>query len=158
MISLKPILPKKKLGDTAALERVVNDVMDNAAYDAMSLFLDTTKTWTHRPRFYIRKLKRSRKVGTDDKIFAFVDKGTRAHAIRPKRAGGVLRFKAGGFKAKTRAGVLSSNRGTPAKNWRSAKIVQHPGTEARGFSEKITERMGKELAKEMRKEMKRLFK
>lgn len=158
MIKPKIITPKKKLPDAAAIQRVIDNVLDNAAYDAISLFEDTTRTWKNRPNFYMRKLRGSRSVGTKSKIYQFVDKGTRAHVIKPKRAGGVLRFRAGGFKAKTTPGRLQSNKGVPARNWTSAKIVRHPGTEARGFSEEIQKRMQKQIASDMRKAMKGLLK
>lgn len=158
MIKLKVITPKKKLPDSAAIQRVIDDVLDNASYDAMSMYLDTTKTWKDRPSFHMRKLRGSRSVGTKSKIYQFVDKGTRAHVIKPKRAGGVLRFKFGGFKAKTTPGRLQSNRGAAGRNWRSPKSVRHPGTEARGFSEEIQKRMQKQIASDMRKALKGLFK
>jgi hypothetical protein len=155
MLKLKPIIPKGKLFDIDAFKKDIERDMDNAGYDAMSLFEDVTRTWSHRPNFYMRKLNASRVVGTKDKIFTFVDLGTRPHTIRPKRAGGVLRFKAGGFKAKTKPGRLSSNRGAPGKQWVSSKGVQHPGTEPRGFSEAIGKRMSKQLDIDIKKSLRR---
>jgi hypothetical protein len=159
MIKLVPIIPKKKfLGDINALERAIEQVLDNAGYDALSLFEDTTRTWKNRPTFYMRKIGAGRSVGTRSNIYKFVDKGTRPHTIRPKRAGGVLRFKAGGFKAKTKPGRIQSFKGSAGQKWISSKGVQHPGTEARGFSKDIGERMQKEITKEMKRAIKGMFK
>lgn len=151
---LEPIIPKGKFIDAGELARDIERDMDNAAYDAMSLYEDTTRTWSNRPNFYIRKVKNARIVGTKSKIFAYVDKGTKAHTIKSKRAGGVLRFKRGG-KAKTRPGSLQSNRGIPGKQWVSSKIVRHPGTEARDFSVNIEKRMQKQLVADVRKSIRK---
>lgn len=157
-MKLTPILPKKRLPSSSAIERIITEVMDNAAYDAMSEFLDVTSTWKNRPSFHIRKTNSGRTVSTRSKIFAYVDQGTKAHTIRPKRAGGVLRFKAGGFKPKSRPGSLKASRGASGRKWVSSKAVQHPGTEAREFSKKVADKMQKQIGKEMRKAMKGLFK
>jgi hypothetical protein len=157
-MKLTPILPKKKLPSSREIERVIEQVMDNAAYDAMDAFLGVTSTWKNRPSFHIRKTNSGRTVSTRSKIFAYVDRGTRAHTIKPKRAGGVLRFKAGGFKPKSRPGSLKASRGAPGRKWVASKGVQHPGTEAREFSKKVGEKMQKEIGKEMRKAFKALLK
>jgi hypothetical protein len=67
-------------------------------------------------------------VQTDSRVFAWVDKGTRAHIIRPKQAGGVLVFHAGG---KSRGGSLKKRNAGPLV---FTKIVHHPGFKGRGYT------------------------
>lgn len=154
-VKLVAIKPKKALIDLRDFERAAQDALDNAAYDAMALYEDSTQTWTHKPGFYIRKTNSTRTVSTKSKIFGYVDLGTRAHVIRPKRAK-ILKFKTGGFKAKTQPGRIPAMRGAAARNPVVARTVHHPGTEARGISKEIQKRMEKSLGVEMRKAMKRL--
>lgn len=72
--------------------------------------------------------------------FVWLDFGTRAHTITARRARR-LRFRAGGFKAKTKPGVIGSSRGSPASGPVVYKrSVRHPGTTARRFSETIQKR------------------
>lgn len=85
-----------------------------------------------------------------------LNKGTRPHPIRPKRAK-VLRFKVGG-RAKTRPGYIGSTRGSPGKTPVASKRVMHPGTEPRAWTEAITPKAQAELGKNMRRNLKGLFK
>lgn len=66
-------------------------------------------------------------------VFKWVDKGTEAHIILPKKPGGMLAFK-GGYSAKTapiaRYGV-GTGKASGAKVY--SRGVFHPGTEAREF-------------------------
>ncbi len=76
-------------------------------------------------------------VATDDEIFKFVDEGTKAHPIKPKRPGGKLRFQEG-YRAKSTPGVQVSSVGGPFGEYVYSKGVQHPGTKARNFTGQLT--------------------
>jgi len=66
--------------------------------------------------------------------WTWLDEGTRAHMIRPRRAKR-LRFRQGGFRAKTTVGKFTSGAGKPASGpFRFSLGVRHPGTKARGWS------------------------
>jgi HK97 gp10 family phage protein len=70
-------------------------------------------------------------VGPDTPYAAYVEFGTRPHEIRPKQAGGVLRFQMGGQTV-------------------YAQVVNHPGTKAQPFVrpafEAWVDRVGKDVA------------
>ena len=117
----------------------------------------TTATWDHQPKFEtviaLGKTKAEFLVGTDDEIYKFVDEGTKPHIIRPKKAK-VLRFQ-GGYTAKTQPGIIGSSSGGASGNIYFAKAVNHPGTKARKFSEKINELHKKRFKERMHEAMRR---
>lgn len=117
--------------------------------EAQTLFEKTTATWTHQPAFTVEKSARGYTVGTDDEIYGYVDKGTRAHEIRPRRAGGVLRF-AGPYHAKTKPNVIASYGGGRGRIVVWARRVMHPGTQPRNFSKIIRERVQSTAANKVR--------
>lgn len=111
----------------------------------------TTRTWTKQPRFYVKRIRRRGEVGffagTDNVIYKYVDEGTEPHPIRPKNAK-MLRFQSG-YTAKTKPGILRAGAGGAFGNTVWAKEVMHPGTEARGFTKLVAERMQTKLQKEI---------
>lgn len=74
--------------------------------------------------------------GTDKalEIFGYVDEGTEAHLIFPKKEGGVLAFKSK-YSART-APIANENAGTGKSSGKTkfSKGVLHPGNEAREFT------------------------
>lgn len=109
--------------------------------EALREFRRTTSTWKSKPVFEslveIGAKELTLMVGTDDPIYGYVDRGTRAHAIRP-RGNYPLRFRAG-YTAKTKPGFLRSFAGGThkASAWVSKWEVWHPGNKARGFTSAI---------------------
>jgi len=75
---------------------------------------------------------------TDSEKWNWTDQGTEPHVIRPRRAR-VLRFAVGG-KPKTKVRTLGSGRGKRGNRWVTKKVVHHPGTTARHFSEEVQTR------------------
>lgn len=69
----------------------------------------------------------------------WMDKGTKAHDIRPKKPGGSLVFR-DTFTAKTVPGVIGSRAGGSSGNLVIAKKVRHPGTKARRIEAAIKKR------------------
>lgn len=113
----------------------------------------TVRTWKHKPKFVVNLTERSVSVGTDDKVYSYVDEGTPPHIIRPKRARS-LRFYAGGFRAKTTPNNLYAQKGQTAnQNLTYSQGVRHPGTEARHFTTLIKERSSKRVASSFQKEL-----
>ena len=121
------------------------------------------RTWEHKPEFKVSTSVAAQtggvllEVWTDSKteegqIFKFVDEGTKPHEIWPKRQGGVLAF-ASAFTPKTRPRTLSSGAGKrgPVDTFRP--YVQHPGTEAREYTETIEQKWQKPFAKDMQDAM-----
>lgn len=126
----KPYNPSKSI--RTHIQKAINDQLATMQKD----FQRTTRTWKTSVIFVIHKttadgntLRGS--VGTDNKIYGYVNDGTRAHIIRPKRAR-ALRFSTG-YRAKTRYRVLSSSSGGSYGAVAYAQIVHHPGTKPREF-------------------------
>lgn len=118
-----------------AQARVIAHVLDEAAAGALRDFQSTTATWQHKPGFAVEAPSPDgRLVGTDDEIYGYVNGGTRAHTIRPRKKR--LRFPSK-FRAKTRPGALRSTRGSRGGPVVFARAVRHPGTKARHFDEAI---------------------
>lgn len=125
--------------------------MDETAVEVKQDLQAVTQTWKHKPKFTVRVTTRGGRLGitisTDDVIFAYVNYGTKAHIIRPKRAK-VLRFQSG-YSAKTRPNFIGSKAGGAAGAWVSAQEVHHPGSAARGFDIAIAKRRQKSLKSRM---------
>lgn len=131
--------------------------LDQAASTAGTLYRSTVATWSRKPTFTTERERDSRTVGTDDEIYEIVSEtGSRPHVIRPRRAGGRLRFQSG-YRAKTRRGVIGSTGGGASGDVVFSRGVQHPGFEAREFSQQITEQMEGTLERLVDQAMGRLY-
>jgi hypothetical protein len=158
-IRFKPILIKRKLSAksmTRALEASVLHIVNLMGTD----FDKTHKTWKRKPKFVKSGPKRSRgrligHVGTDNKIYGFVSKGTRKdYPIFPRRPGGVLAFPGGKYKAKTRPRVIGSRAGGARGPTRFAKhVLKHPGIKARDFDKEIAKRRQKNFVTIVKKNL-----
>lgn len=100
--------------------------------------------WKNKPKFQTRKDIKSDRismtvfpVGPNAKIYGYVDQGTEPHIIAAKNVP-LLSFKTG-YKPKTLAKPARtvSGGGTTSGPRVFAKVVHHPGSEAREFSETI---------------------
>ena len=136
--ALKP--PKMPTGE--AYEKAIQKAVLKSAKLIIKDFQSTTRTWIHKPEFDITTTEQdggySITAGTDDKIYGYVNNGTKAHAIRPKRSK-YLRFSSG-YKAKTRVGVIKSYTGGSFGNDVFSKGVMHPGFIGRRFDKAIAKR------------------
>lgn len=103
-------------------------------------FKRTTRTWKEPVEFKVTVRNYSEGirvfVSTGNKIYGYVDEGTRPHIIRPKKAGGRLAFKSR-YKSKTTPHVIGSHQGGSSGKTIFSRVVHHPGTEAREFSTDI---------------------
>jgi hypothetical protein len=137
----------------AAIEKVADDIQDD--------FEKTTETWEHPVKF--EKItdvsgNLSALVGTDDEIYGYVDKGTRAHRIYPKRPGGRLAFAwagPGSYSAKTTPNVIGSQGGGASGDMVAFPYVNHPGTKARNFDKIIMKKWQPRFTRRMQDAMKR---
>lgn len=153
MITLKPIIPKQQF-NPADLERAVNDAVAKTLNVGAGYFKRTTNTWQTPVEFVVDGPENGiGAVGTDNDIYGYVSRGTRPHLITPKNAS-VLVWEAGKYTAKTRAGVLGS-RSTGLKPSGGvgqavfAKVVHHPGTQARAFEEAVAKMLQPVLTREV---------
>ncbi len=153
VFSVKRIKPKKLKVDAFRLELL--NALRAEGREVKKQYKKTTQTWKRKPEFEIliglTGKDASVLVGTDDKIFRYVDEGTRPHIIRPVRAKR-LRFKSG-YRAKTRPGKIGSQSGGAFGDTVYAQMVRHPGSKARGFSPTIQKRRRKPFTRRMVKAM-----
>jgi len=106
-----------------------------------------TQTWNHQPVFVEYKVGAAAgdlhpariRISTQDAIYRYVDEGTRPHIIAPRKPGGVLVFR-GRYTAKTIPHLLVSRAGGASGATVFARVVHHPGTKARKFTETIMQR------------------
>lgn len=136
--AIKPHTFSAKKSMQVHLMKAVNDTLNTMDKD----FKKTTRTWKTDVQFTVNKAHVSGNdirgsVGTDNKIYGYVNDGTRAHLIVPRRAK-VLRFSSGG-RAKTRFRTLSSGSGGAGGATVFARAVLHPGTQAREFDIAVAE-------------------
>ena len=146
-MKLKPLLIDRFI-DERAMKRSLQSVLDTTAKDVKKDFEKTTATWNHNPRFSIfRSRSWEREISTDSEIYGYVDEGTSPHEIRPRNR--VLVFK-GSYRPKTRIRTIgASSGGSSGAPVFTSKPVQHPGTEAREFSDMLQQEWGKELEERM---------
>ena len=152
---------------TEVIQNALKEVAKVAVQETKKRYEMTTLTWTHKPEFEaiteVRGNEFTILVGTDDEIYKYVDLGTRPHRIEPK-GNYPLRFQWGGpgsYQPKTQPGQLRSSPGGPTGPMVAFWGVNHPGSEARGFSEQIHKEIGPIVAKKtvdlIRKEMDRVL-
>lgn len=134
---LVPIIPKRKVFDTAVVQRMLQQQLDTSAEAIRQDMLKTVKTWKNKPNFMIKKMgKYGRIIMAKDKIYFFVSEGTsvRYATMTPnfqaKTAQG--RYTAGAG----RGGVLFVNKNKP-----------RPGIKARKFDKQTVERWRGKLPK-----------
>ena len=119
----------------------------------------TTATWKgSKPRFRVVEKVTPNELsvevipsGAGAKKWNWIEEGTKAHIIRPKKRGGVLHFRTG-FKPKTKVGKLKSGRGTRGKGWASAKMVRHPGTKPRLWRQVVWRKRNRPLLRKLRED------
>jgi len=153
-IRAKVIKPKKL--DVKAMRAAILDGLQEVARDVDEDFAKTYATWKRKPKFKteIKIWDRGGRfqVSTDDEIYGYVDRGTKPHIIRPKRAQKLF-FK-GGYSAKTTPRVIGSSSGGANGPDVFANVVRHPGTKAREFAETLKEKYQKTFGKSMLKALK----
>lgn len=133
---------KGPLVNIAQLRNAVRNAQTAAAKGAKVDFDVTTQTWKSRPSFEIERRGNDTAVFTANKIYLFIDEGTTPHVIRPKN-GKVLVFPGGKYTPKTRVRAIASRPGGSSGESVAAKVVHHPGTDAREFSDVIQQKWQK---------------
>ena len=120
---------------------------DATADELLSDHRKIVRQWQHKPGFRRVRFKnpnvysiRIAPTGRNAPIWTYVDKGTKPHEIAAKNVP-YLKFQTG-YSART-APVAKTNQGTGTASgpWVTAAVVQHPGTEARKFTETLIEEL-----------------
>lgn len=114
---------------------------DAVAQEGLDYHRKVVREWTHRPGFrqvkYMSPNTYSIKIAPTGRyapIWGYVDKGTKPHEIAAKNVP-LLKFQTG-YSART-APVAKHAQGTGQSfgPWVATAVVQHPGTEARKFTQ-----------------------
>lgn len=137
-MKLVPVIPKGFEAQMNALPGAVKKGMRKAAEAVKADYELTVKGWNDPAEFTIVEQGDAIIVGTDDKVWGLVNKGTPPHIITPKR-GKVLVFGVGG-RPKTTPGKLTSGAGSKGSTVIIRPRVNHPGTKARNFTALIMQR------------------
>lgn len=149
-LQIKAITPKHLPGSKEYAKVIKQAAMKTARLVQRDLE-STTRTWDHKPTFTIAVTQTGAdyevSAGTDDKIYGYVDAGTRPHVIRAKRSK-YLSFSSG-YRAKTRVGIIGSQPGGPFGDPVLAQEVQHPGFPGRKFTQRIKQRRQKTAEQEI---------
>jgi hypothetical protein len=152
-VKWQAILPKP-LKTKAILDALV-DEMHTIAGEIEDDFDSTIRTWTHKPEFINQfqqdKDRTAFQVATNDEIYRYVNDGTRAHLIKPKRRR-FLRFQ-GHYTAKTQPGVIGSNAGGASGTIMFSRGVKHPGTKGREFASAMQKKWQSPFKQRMKKAM-----
>lgn len=143
-MKLIPLQPARDLFNRAEVARRLREVVRDTAIDAKADLEKTVASWQREVNFGIEPIVDGLRVDTDDPIWHMVDEGTRPHVIVPRRAK-VLYF-GPGSSPKTRPRVIGSTGGSRGGAPVVAHRVNHPGTEAREFSETVQAKYDEVLA------------
>ena len=163
MILFKPIKPRKPF-QSSIYRTEIKEASQKIAKGIEKDFAKTYRTWKHKPKFKTTIEGPGTKgvsitVATEDEIYAYVDQGTKKHAIFPRHKK-ALAWPKGRFVAKTTPNLISSKAGVRPSGKKKIvrKGVMHPGTQARNFSKLIAAKWKPEFNSEMSAALKRFSK
>ena len=159
-ISIKITMPDMENFKGENYVKRLTDKMRSDTIPALRLaFNHTVEGWENRPDFKSNIDVTSSSIsvsvypsGPNADQYALVSKGSPPHTIRPKN-GGLLKFQPG-YNSATRPRILSSRSKVRFGNYVTAKVVNHPGFEAREFPETISDMYYPIFLDEMQEAMK----
>lgn len=144
------------------IKRAVRAAIERSVSRLLKDFESTVETWEHKPKFrrdtsYADPEGPFVMVSTDDKVYAYVNNGTKPHEIWAGAYTGksdkrVLAFPSA-FQAKTEPRVIGSGPGMKGDVDTFRAHVHHPGTEAREFTRLIEEKWSPWFKKQMEQAM-----
>jgi len=145
--AIKP--PKMPTGEEYA--KAMQAAVQKSAGLVLRDLQSTVRTWKTKVVFDVTITEQNGNysvvAGTDSDVYKYVDEGTRAHPIKPKRSK-YLRFSSG-YRAKTRPQIIGSQDGGRTGDDVFSKGVNHPGTKARQFTKVIVSRRQKTVEQEV---------
>jgi len=123
-----------------------------------------TRRWSHKPKFKKVIIVKPDLIAVNvftsgrsraNKIFTYVDKGTKQHFIFPRKFGGRLIFKTG-YDAKTQPpGKFNAGTGQRFGDFVSKSFVLHPGSKARDFIATIAKKVTPDFRRRIENAMRR---
>ena len=149
------VIPNKYRALAPQFREAIASEMEREGRTVVREYGITTRTWKRSVRFEMHIFPDGEMVvGTDDRIFGYVDEGTRPHIIRPRLAK-ALRFNTV-FRAKTVPNQMTSRPGLSAPPVAVRMEVHHPGTKPRNISKLMAKRSGARFPKNIARAMKTL--
>lgn len=151
LVKVIAILPKHNPFDIERMKKAIENAGKESAKAVQVDFNVTTRTWSHKPDFKIDHAAGSAswEISTDDAIYGYVDAGTPPHIIKVKNAK-FLHFYRTGFRPKSRAGWIGSNKGRVASQDETfVKSVHHPGNRPRNFAKTIKKKWDTEWPRQL---------
>lgn len=141
MIKITALIPNQPSIDVNKILEAVEAGLNLASAKVKEDFEKTTATWSAKPSFEITSEPFARNVFTSDRVFRWVEQGTKPHLIEPRGAMSAgenarLKFKVP-FAPKTQKNVIGSYQGSRGHTVIKPMQVQHPGIQAREFSDTI---------------------
>lgn len=139
---VKTIKPKRL--DIPGVQRRIETVLQQEGEAIAKEYRKTVATWANKPKFEVLTDTTGGSLiiivgptGNADAVkhFVWTDEGTKPHIIRAKNAPR-LAFRTG-FTAKTKARVIGSGQSSVSGELTRPLVVNHPGTEAREFTQTI---------------------
>lgn len=128
--------------DSSKFRKIVREEAMSIAADMMLDLMVATATWKHNVKF--KRIVDAKTdivtivVGSDDKIWGFVNQGTKEHIVLPRNKP-MLWFR-NTYTAKTIPGVLTSKPGGASGIWVSSKGTIPKGIKPRKFDEALQKR------------------
>jgi hypothetical protein len=151
MIEIKVTLPKVEYAKKKWLDAIASKQRAKSLPALRKLFGQTVSGWSTKPQMGYATTKRSDEIslfifakGAGSNTWNLLNAGSPAHQILPRNAK-MLAFRPG-YRAATRPGSLQSGRKYRSGKTVFARSVQHPGFEARRFTELIAEEYDKTYA------------
>lgn len=144
-MAAKVLIPRSMINPQKHAKAITNAIA--AAGKAVKVdFKVTTRTWKTPVDFSIdAPTPYVRRVYTTNRIYIFVNFGTKPHTIRPRNKK-VLAWSGGRRSPKTKPGAIKSNKGRSGRGATVfARAVRHPGTDARKFDEVIVKKWQEEF-------------
>ena len=144
-------------------DKALGDALRPLEIETRRLYSSATGSWEVQPDIRVDAkvtAKQARLEISTDRIFHFVDFGTRGGYLIPKTLGGkMLRFQWGGkgsYAAKTRVNWLGSQGGGPSGPVVYRRQVMHPGIAARNFTAMIRKEIMPKLQEIVYKTLERI--
>ena len=145
-VSVQLTVPDQVLNPQNVIDEIAKTQRNKTAPEVRRLFKQTVEGWQNPPTFAHRQRIRPDEIavtiytafGRNTDQYALVNAGAPPHDIYPTNPGGWLRFQRG-YRSSTRPRVLSSRAYMRYGPFSSARMVHHPGFEAREFDQEIAD-------------------
>lgn len=145
-------LRQELLRHHARMREEVNQEMRDIGEELKAWHDLVVRDWTNRPGFEIfyvigpyRIVVGVRPTGRNAMIWQYVNEGTDPHLIFPRAPGGKLKFRTA-YTARTAAvAKVNPAGGRSSGPWVTKDFVNHPGSEARQFTETFEDNLRKDF-------------